>query len=130
MRRAKPASSRICASRMAPCRLTPRASRRAGIGCGVIRTGHRMAGFWRSAAAGAVVLAAAAAAPVHAEGAKVQMIFDHMAELKPLIGHWTATIDYHSRDGSVSREAADYSVAPVLDGTYLQWSVTVYRPDA
>ncbi|MGD0142164.1 MAG: DUF1579 family protein [Rhizomicrobium sp.] len=61
-----------------------------------------------------------------ATAANVDAIFEHMARLRPLIGTWKAAIDFHGRDGSVSPETADYVVRPVLDGTYLEWDVTVY----
>jgi hypothetical protein len=59
--------------------------------------------------------------------ADIQQIFAHMAKLKRMIGHWRATIDYHNRDGSVEKRGGDYDIRPVLEGTYLQSNVTIYR---
>jgi len=73
------------------------------------------------AALGLIVSTGAEATPPN-----VKSIFDHMAKLRPLIGTWKAVIDFHARDGSVNPEAADYLIRPVLDGTYLEWDVTVY----
>src|ERR1700688_5028217 len=64
-----------------------------------------------------------------AETPKVQSIFAHMAKLRPLIGSWTGAVDFHDRDGSVTAEEADYVIKPVLDGTYLEWDVTVHQKD-
>jgi hypothetical protein len=73
------------------------------------------------------VIAAAGYAPTAmAETPAVQSIFDHMAKLQPLVGTWKADVDFHERDGGIAQEAAVYVVRPVLDGTYLEWDVTVH----
>ena len=77
----------------------------------------------------ACVLVIVCADAAHAETPKVQSIFAHMVKLRPLIGSWTAAVDFHDRDGSVTAEEASYVIKPVLDGTYLEWDVTVYRKD-
>jgi hypothetical protein len=90
-------------------------------------TTHKMTSLKLNAFMLAAMFAATGLAPTAmAETPAVQSIFDHMAKLQPLVGAWKADIDFHERDGSIVREAADYAIKPVLDGTYLEWNVTVH----
>ncbi|HEX7915335.1 hypothetical protein [Rudaea sp.] len=73
-----------------------------------------------------VLLATICVQTVHADDAKIQSIFDHMAKLSALGGKWRAQVDYHDRNGKVSKRNAEYVIRPTLDNTYLEADVAIW----
>src|SRR5512141_213836 len=83
--------------------------------------------FRRAAVAFIAVLACLPA--VGNDARDVRTISEHMSHLRPLIGTWAAIAEFRGRDGSRAYETGTYRISPVLDGTYLQWDVTLRRRD-
>lgn len=86
---------------------------------------HRMLSNWITCILTLMFICAAfrtaAAQPENAED-----IRRNMAYLKPLIGNWDASADFHLADGGTARRRGSYKIASVLDDTYLQWDVTLW----
>ena len=76
------------------------------------------------------LIAALACLPAAGNDARdVHVISEHMSHLRSLIGTWAAIAEFRGEDGSTTYETGTYRIAPVLDGTYLQWDVTFRRRD-
>ena len=81
----------------------------------------------RTTAALAVFVFASTLAPLRGEPNEYDRILAGMRRLAPLVGTWDAVWKFHERDGNVSERVGTHTIAPVLDGTYLAWSVEQHR---
>jgi hypothetical protein len=62
----------------------------------------------------------------NAQADDAQAIFDHMNQLKSLVGTWSAVAEFHQKEGSISTDIGTYKISSVLEDTYLQWDVVLY----
>jgi uncharacterized protein DUF1579 len=79
----------------------------------------------------ALLVAFVASVPVAAHGRAddTQAIFSNMSQLKPLVGTWSAVAEFHEKDGTLSYDLGSYTIAYVLEGTYLQCLVELHDKD-
>ena len=68
------------------------------------------------------LLGGMAPAPLRADDAEYAKIREQMKSLSPLIGTWDSVWRFHDQSG-VTEYVGTYSIASVLDDTYLQWNV-------
>jgi hypothetical protein len=51
-----------------------------------------------------------------------------MKHLEPLLGDWTADVQFIGKDGKISHREGTYSIRYTLDQTYQQWDITFRNP--
>jgi hypothetical protein len=73
----------------------------------------------------AVLLGAVSTAA--AQGESVNVIREHMEQLRPWVGSWTAEYEFHEKDGTALIEPGTWTVAWMLDDTYLQVQAAYHR---
>src|SRR5262250_314106 len=99
--------------------------RRSVDGVGRKNMSHRMLSNWITGMLTMMFICtafrAAAAQPENPED-----IRKNMAYLKPLIGNWDASADFHLTDGGTAHRRGSYKISSILDDTYLQWDVTLW----
>lgn len=74
-----------------------------------------------------LLLGAVGTAAAQAENANV--IREHMDHLRPFVGSWVATYEFHEKDGTTVVEPGTWTVSWVLDDTYLQVQAAYHRRD-
>jgi hypothetical protein len=73
----------------------------------------------------ALLLGAVSTAAAQAENANT--IREHMDHLRPFVGSWSATYEFHEKDGTTLVEPGTWTVSWVLDETYLQVQAAYHR---
>jgi hypothetical protein len=63
------------------------------------------------------------------EAARYAKIQEGMKKLLPLVGKWNVAVDFHNADGTTTKQIGTWTVASILDDTYLEFDTERHLPD-